>query len=253
MSELVQTRQDGAVLTLRLNRPEKLNALNDAMLEALMGGLARAARDDGVRALVLTGEGRAFSTGGDIAAMQAMDEGAFQETIHLYMRLAAAFRALPKIVVAAINGYALAGGFELALMCDLRVAARSAIFGLPDAALGLSPTSGMTWSLPRVVGLGRAMHLTLLGDRFDASEAERIGLVTAVVDDDALLETAQDWARRIAGCPPQAVGGTKRGFYDNADRDFASATAFEEAAEGACFRSGETQERFMEFLRRRDK
>ena len=136
---------------------------------------------------MLTGRGRAFSAGGDITAMGGMDEGEFADTIARYMRVSAAFRACPKPIVAAIHGYALAGGFELALMCDVRFAAVGTQFGLPDTPLGLSPTSGMTYLLPRIVGLGRAMYLALSAENIDAEEAERIGLVSRVVAPDALL------------------------------------------------------------------
>lgn len=253
MSTLLISKRQGGVLTLRLNRPKKLNALNDELLHALLAALDKAKGDDRVRALVLTGEGRAFCAGGDIAGLESADEQGFAENIHLYMRLAQTFRDIGKASVAAVNGYALAGGFELALMCDLRVAARSASFGLPDAALGLSPTSGMTWSLPRIIGFGRAMHLTLLGDRIDAVEAERIGLVTAVVEDDALAATAMEWAARIAAYPAEVVAQTRAGFYANADADFAAATRFEELAEMRCHRSGETRAKLAEFLDRRRK
>ena len=165
--------------------------------------------------------------------------------------MAAHFRDLGAISIAAIHGYALAGGFELALMCDMRIAASSARFGLPDAALGLSPTSGMTWMLPRVIGLGRAIHLTLTGERFDAEEAARIGFVTAVVDDANLQDHVNGLAQEIADYPGPVVAQTKALFLDALECDFAAAMAAEQLAERECFGSGETQRAFRKFLDRK--
>jgi enoyl-CoA hydratase/carnithine racemase len=200
---------------------------------------------------VIGGRGPSFSAGGDITEMDGMTDSTFRDTIGMYMRLAGAIRASPKAFVAAVNGHALAGGFELAILCDLRIAARSARFGLPDTALGLSPTSGMTWLLPRIVGLGRALHLTLLGQPIDASEAERIGLVTAVVDDAELERVAQTWAEMIASHPAVAVRLAKRAFHQAAEQNFAEALRFEHQAEVECFADPETRARLRAFVERR--
>jgi enoyl-CoA hydratase/carnithine racemase len=204
-----------------------------------------------VGAVVIGGRGPSFSAGGDITEMDGMTDTTFTDTIGTYMRLAAAIRASPKPFVAAVNGHALAGGFELAILCDLRIAARAAQFGLPDTALGLSPTSGMTWLLPRIVGLGRTLHLTLLGEPIDATEAERIGLVTAVVDDGELEQTAQKWAETIASHPAVAVRLAKRAFQEAADQDFAASLRFEHEAEVECFGDPETRVRLRAFVERR--
>jgi len=244
----LETRGDVGLVTL--NRPEKLNAINAEMLNALYDAIEEIGRSDAIGAAVLTGRGRAFSTGGDITAMAGMEERTFADTISLYMRVSAAFRACPKPIIAAVHGYALAGGFELALMCDVRFAARGAQFGLPDTPLGLSPTSGMTYFLPRIVGLGRAMYLALWAENIDADEAERIGLVSRVIEPDALLEEAQGFAQRVAAFPRVGVEWTKQGFYRALDSDFASATRSEEEAELACFRSPDTRERLSGFAGR---
>jgi enoyl-CoA hydratase/carnithine racemase len=244
----VEIRGDVALITL--GRPEKLNAINDEMLDGLLDAIETVAASEAIGAAVLTGRGRAFSAGGDIAAMDGMDEMGFEETIGRYMRVSAAFRACPKPIVAAVHGYALAGGFELALMCDVRFAATGTRFGLPDTPLGLSPTSGMTWLLPRVIGLGRAMYLTLWGQDVDADEAERIGLVSRVIAPDALLDEAVTFAHLIASYPRVGVAHTKVGFHRALDGDFETATADEASAELACFRSPETRERFRAFVER---
>jgi enoyl-CoA hydratase/carnithine racemase len=245
----VETSGDVAIVTLA--RPEKLNAINDEMLHGLLDAVESIGRDDAIGAAVLTGRGRAFSTGGDIKAMDAMDEETFASTIALYMRVSAAFRACPKPIIAAVHGYALAGGFELALMCDLRFAAKGSQFGLPDTPLGLSPTSGMTWLLPRVVGLGRAMYLTLWAGNIDADEAERIGLVNRVTEPEDLLAEAEAFAHRVASYPRVGVAWTKLGFHRALESDFEDATRGEAAAELACFQSQETRERFRAFLARK--
>lgn len=245
----VETRGDVAILTLA--RPEKLNAITAEMLDGLLEAIDSVARSAAIGAAVLGGRGRAFSAGGDITAMSGMDETEFRDTIARYMRVAAAFRACAKPIVAAVHGYALAGGFELALLCDVRFAARGTVFGLPDTPLGLSPTSGMTWLLPRVIGLGRAMALTLDGEPIDVDEAERIGLVTRVVEPDALLAEAEAFAHKLAAYPRVGVEWTKQGFHRALESDFAVATASELEAEVACFRSPDTRERLRAFAERK--
>ena len=247
----VQVEVKGDVAIVTLARPEKLNAIDDAILDGLLAAIELIDRSEAIGAAVLTGRGRAFSAGGDITAMAGMDERTFADTIARYMRVSAAFRACPKPIVAAVHGYALAGGFELALICDVRFAARGTRFGLPDTPLGLSPTSGMTWLLPRVVGLGRAMHLTLSGDDIDAEEAERIGLVSRVTEPEELLAEAEAFARRLASYPRVGVAWTKLGFHRALDGPFEDATRSEAEAELACFRSPETRERFRAFVERK--
>lgn len=251
MSAAVEIALGGRVATIALNRPHKRNAIDDAMLDGLRGALARVADDPAIGAAVLCGRGHAFSAGGDIAAMAAMDEAAFARTIGRYEQVARAFRDCPKPIVAAIHGHALAGGFELACLCDIRIAAEDARFGLPDVPLGLSPTSGLTYLLPRIVGLGRALDLALSGEPIDAREALRIGLVTRVVDAGALPGAAQDLAGRLAAFPAVAMASSKRGFYAALEAGFAAAIAAEGEAELACFRETATRERFRAFLDRK--
>jgi enoyl-CoA hydratase/carnithine racemase len=244
----LEVRGDVAIVTL--DRPAKLNAIDDEMLDGLLAAIEKIDRSEAIGAAVLTGRGRAFSAGGDITAMAGMDEETFAATIARYMRVAAAFRASRVPIVAAVNGYALAGGFELALLCDVRFAATGTQFGLPDTPLGLSPTSGMTWLLPRIVGLGRAMYLTLWAEPIDDEEALRIGLVSRVVEGEALLAEAEAFAHRLAGYPRLGVVGTKRGFLDALETTFGAATAAEAAAEVACFRTPETRGRLHAFAER---
>lgn len=248
---VVEVEERGDVAIITLARPEKLNAISVEMLDEMFDAVEAIGRSETIGAAVLTGRGRAFSTGGDISAMHAMDEREFADTIGRYMRLSAAFRACPKPIVAAIHGYALAGGFELALMCDVRFAATGTQFGLPDTPLGLSPTSGMTYLLPRIVGLGRALYLALGAENIDAEEAERIGLVSRVVAEEDLVAEAEAFAHRVASYPRVGVGWTKRTFHDGLDLDFDAATRLETEAEVDSFRSPETRERFEAFVDRK--
>ena len=251
MSEIVEMRVRDGVAVVTLNRPEKLNAIDDAMQHGLLEAIGSVASDDVVGAAVLHGRGRAFSTGADIGGLDSKDDAGFAATIDRFMAMAAAFRACPKPIVAAIHGYALAGGFELALICDVRMAASGTVFGLPDTPLGLSPTSGMTWLLPRIVGLGQAMHLTLSAETIDADEALRIGLVTKVTAPENLLDAAGDYARAIARHPRIGVERTKAGFHASLECAFAAATAREAADELACFRTPEVRDRFRAFVNRK--
>jgi enoyl-CoA hydratase/carnithine racemase len=253
MSETVELEFRDGVALITLNRPEKLNAINDDVLIGLRAALARLRDDASTGAAVLRGKGRAFSAGGDITAMSAMDEATFSRTIGLYMAMAKDFRACPKPIIGAIHGHALAGGFELACLCDIRVAAEGTRFGLPDTPLGLSPTSGMTYLLPRIVGLGRAIDLTLSADNIDTAEAHRIGFVTRVVAVDRLLDEATALARKLASYPRTGVAHAKAEFYGSLESSFEAATSAEHAGEVACFRDPETRTQFRKFVERKRK
>jgi enoyl-CoA hydratase/carnithine racemase len=251
MADLIESDLREGVLHIRLNRPEKLNAINDAILDGLLKLTEEAHHHVEMGAVVLSGRGRAFSAGGDIQAMEAMDETAFRETISRYMRLAHAFQSFPKPIIAALHGHVLAGGFELAVISDIRIAAQGTVLGLPDVALGLSPTSGMTWLLPRIIGLGRALHFTLSGETITAEEARNIGLVAKVVRGETLIDDAHRMAKIIGGSPKVGVAATKALFYRGLTSDFADATAAEEEAELECFRSPEARQMFQAFLARK--
>ena len=244
----IRYEKEDAVAWATFDRPQVLNALDIPDLEDLLGLFGKATADEAVRVLVVTGLGRAFSVGADIKAMDRMSEIEFGRAAALYQALARAARLMDKPVIAAINGYALGGGLEIALMCDLRIAARSARLGLPDAELGFSPTGGLTYLLVRMVGLTRALHMALSAEILTAEEAERIGLVGRVVDDDDLPARAAELAERLCRFPGRGLRNIKRAFHMACDSGFAATLALEQAYDSDCFRSPQTRERLAAFL-----
>ncbi|HYK81693.1 MAG TPA: enoyl-CoA hydratase-related protein [Gemmatimonadales bacterium] len=201
---LCEVRDGVAVITI--NRPDKLNALNDQVVTELAHAAARLATEDALRGALLTGAGqKAFVAGADIGDLAR--QGAFDGKARALrgQAMLRAFETCGKPVIAAVNGYALGGGCELALACHLRVASETARFGQPEVKLGIAPGYGGTQRLPRLVGKGHALHLILTGEMIDAREALRIGLVNQVVAPAELLPTAEQLLRRILAMGPLAV------------------------------------------------
>jgi enoyl-CoA hydratase/carnithine racemase len=203
---IVETTE--AITLIRLNRPQALNALNQQLADELTDALEAAEADEGVRVIVLTGSERAFAAGADIKEMAAKSyRDVFTEDfITKNWETVARCR---KPVIAAVAGYALGGGCELAMMCDFVIAAENARFGQPEINLGVSPGAGGTQRLPRFVGKAKAMDMVLTGRTMDAAEAERAGLVSRIVPTAKLLEEAMAVARTIAALSPNAVMLTK--------------------------------------------
>jgi len=219
-SVLVLQRRDGAVSTLTLNRPQALNSFTGAMHDALMAALKAAAADAEVRCVVLTGAGRGFCAGQDLsdpAIAPNLTPGAAPKDIGAliearYKPLALMLQDFPVPVIAAVNGVAAGAGANIALNCDLVIAARSASFIQAFSKIGLIPDAGGTWLLPRLVGRAQAMALALLGDKLPAEEAQRIGLIYRCVDDAIFGAEAQALAQRLAALPVRALAETRRAF-----------------------------------------
>ncbi len=249
----IRTEIRNGVLWATIDRPEVLNALDISDLEALLQLFHDARDNPEIRVLTMTGTGRAFSVGADIKAMDKMSEDEFGKAASLYQALAAAARELDKPMIGAINGFALGGGLEIALMCDLRIAGKSAKLGLPDAYLGFSPSGGLTWLLTKMVGLTVAMDMALTTDMLDAEQSLRVGLVSRVVEDDQLLSVAEQLSERIATFPKTGLRNIKRSFYLSAELDFASALALEERYDSECFQSEETRAALKAFIESRRK
>jgi len=204
------------VLTLTLNRPQRLNAMNNALIEAMNRELARAKDDPAIRAVLLTGAGRGFCAGADLsgggtvdsAAKEPHDLGANMDRI--FNPMIRAMRALPKPIVGAINGVAAGGGANFALACDIVLAARSARFDQAFVRISLIPDLGGTWFLPHLAGDARARALAMLGTSLTAEEAERMGMVWQVADDAALMDEAGKLARRLASGPTLSYAAIKQ-------------------------------------------
>ncbi len=245
---LSETR--GRVGWLTLNRPQVLNALNDALIDQLGAALLAFDQDDAIGAIVITGSGKAFAAGADIAAMK---DASFMDVFKgdFISRNWDVLRRIRKPMIAAVGGYALGGGCELAMMCDLIIAADSARFGQPEIKLGIIPGAGGTQRLPRAVGKAKAMDLILTGRLMDAQEAERAGLVARVVPADRLHEEALAAATAIAGFPLQAVMMAKEAINRAYEAPLTDSLLFERRLFHALFATDDQKEGMAAFLEKR--
>jgi enoyl-CoA hydratase/carnithine racemase len=210
------------VMTIELQRPARKNAFTWSMLEPWAAAYEEAAADPGVGAVVLTGAGDAFCSGVDLEALSEIDDTPLAhkkmltDRVH---RVAQALTRLEKPVIAAVNGVAVGAGMDMALMCDMRFASRTARFSEGYIRLGLVPGDGGCWFLPRLVGIGKALELLLSGDFIEAEEAHRIGLVNRLYESEELLGRTQEFAARLAASPPVAIQMIKRATYQSLDLD----------------------------------
>jgi 2-(1,2-epoxy-1,2-dihydrophenyl)acetyl-CoA isomerase len=241
-----------AVATITLDRPDALNALTIAMKEALARTFEELAADRTVRAVILTGAGRAFCAGQDLR--ERLEPGAtpIGDEVRLrYNPIVRAMRALPQPIVGAINGVAAGAGASLAFACDLRIAAEGASFVLAFGRIGLIPDTAATWTLPRLVGLAKASELAILNDPLSAAEAERIGLVSKVVAAAALMDEAWAMAARLAAGAPAALAETKRLLESGLSGDLETALAAEADAQDRLGRAHDHAEGMAAFIEKR--
>ncbi len=246
---------DQGVMTLTLNRPDRLNSFNEEMHRELAACLTQAERDETVRCLLITGAGRGFCAGQDLndrnvePGAEAPDLGYSVETFWnpLVKRLA----ALPKPVIAAVNGVAAGAGATLALGCDLVLAARSANFVMAFCRLGLVPDCGGTWFLPRVAGRARALGLALLGDKLSAEQAERWGLIWQVVEDAELADSARQLARHLATQPTYGLGLIKQAMLAAEHNSLEQQLTLERDYQRMAGRSDDYREGVSAFLAKR--
>ncbi len=256
---LLQER-DGPILTVTLNMPEKRNPISDNdLVDALCDAMDAADRDIGVRCVILTGAGSAFSSGGDVKQMQ-VDVGPLRssrppETRRNYkygiQRLPLMFQALEVPVIAAVNGPAIGAGLDLATMCDVRVAGESAKFAESFVKLGIIPGDGGAWLLPRVIGFSRATELALTGEMIDAAEALRIGLVSHVVPDADLIAKATEIATKIAANPPHAVRMAKRLLREGQTADLKNILELSAAMQALAHATKDNDEAINAFIEKR--
>jgi 2-(1,2-epoxy-1,2-dihydrophenyl)acetyl-CoA isomerase len=254
VTALVSVEHRDAVAVLRMERPDALNALDDKLASDLLETVEAVGRDAKVRAVVLTGAGRAFCAGGDLrwlAGYDGPDSGEpMRQLTKLFDPMAIELRRMPKAIVAAVNGVAAGAGLSLALCCDFRISARSAFYRVAYGNIAVSPDGGLTWLLPRVVGRPAAARLALRGKDVDADEALRLGLVDGVVADEALLDTALTLAEELAARPGEALGYTKRLLDTSWTSTFETQLEDERAAIVATGRTAAHREALAGFLDR---
>ena len=247
----VKYEQQGAVAILTIERPEALNALNSQVLTDLDEAISKVEAADDVFAVILTGAGRSFVAGADIGEMvnfSARDGKKFG--VHgggVFLRL----ENMSKPVIAAVNGFALGGGCELAMSCDIRLASEKAKFGQPEVGLGITPGFGGTQRLPRIVGISKAMELILTGKTIGAAEAKAIGLVSEVYPPEELMDKALEMANAICANAPIAVAESKRCIRMGMQTDIATGSAFEAEAFGVTCGTEDKNEGMGAFLEKR--
>ncbi len=244
--------KDGALATITFNNPKALNALTVATFSGLEKLLNELEQDTDVRVVILTGAGdKAFIAGGDISHLGTLNVDGAREFALLAQRVIDRIESFPKPVIAAINGYALGGGCELAMGCDIRIAADSAKFGQPEVKLGIIPGFAGTQRLARLVGKGRAKELIFTGEMIDADEACRIGLVNRVVAKDQLLAETRALALKMCDKSASAISFAKEAIDNGLEMDFARAARYEADLFALCFTTADCKEGISAFMEKR--
>ncbi len=243
------------IATITLNRPKMMNALAGDMRDVILGHLQTCAADPGVRCIVITGAGKAFCAGGDIAAMAAKqdasdvsDMGGTLDTVEAVVKL---LRNIEKPVIAAVNGAAAGGGMNMALACDIRLGCEKTLFSESFVKIGLIPDWGGFGSLTELVGNAKAMELMMTGDRVRAEEAYRLGLLNQLYPMETFRDDVQAFAKTLASGPPQALAAIKRGVYGAADASLDEVLTFERENQQELFLSDDSKEGMRAFLEKR--
>ncbi|MEZ5645771.1 MAG: enoyl-CoA hydratase [Burkholderiaceae bacterium] len=249
--ELIQVRTEGRVGIVTLNRPKALNALNDQLMNELGAALKAFDADDGIGCMIITGSEKAFAAGADIGAMATYSFADVYKGDYI-TRNWETIRGIRKPVIAAVSGFALGGGCELAMMCDFIIAAENARFGQPEIKLGIIPGAGGTQRLPRAVGKAKAMDMALTGRMMDATEAERSGLVSRVVPLDKLMDEALGAALQICQFSQMAVMAAKESVNRAFEGTLADGVMFERRLFHALFATEDQKEGMNAFVNKRD-
>ena len=247
--ENVLVEKDGAIAVITLNRPHALNALSYSLVKDVSLAMQELDGDHDIRVIIVTGGEKVFAAGADIKEMA--DRGPFDERIHERLSYRDRINHIRKPVIAAVSGFALGGGCELAMSCDIIIASETARFGQPEVNLGIIPGSGGTQRLTHVVGKHRAMELVLTGDPISATEAERLGLVNRVVPVELLLEEAKKIARKIAAKPALAIKAAKEAVLKAANAPLDEGLDYERKSFYLLFASEDRAEGMKAFLEKR--
>lgn len=251
MYENIKYESRDNIAYVTVNRPKAMNALNMDVLNELYDIFTAIEADADIRAVILTGEGRAFVAGADIAQMNQLNALEGRQMMIMGHKVMNLIEAIEKPVIAAVNGFALGGGCELSMACDIRIASEKAKFGQPEVGLGIIPGFGGTQRLPRLVGKGMAKYLIMTAEMIPAEEAYRIGLVEKVVPAESLMEEAEKLAKTIASKAPVAVATAKTAINNGFDMDMKSASKFEIETFTAAFGSEDKSEGMSAFLEKR--
>lgn len=255
MTDVLLSEDNNGVRLLTLNRPDSFNALTVELKERLLEALRQAAADDSVRAVVITGAGKAFCAGQDlkehVAMLEANDPTPLKTVEEHYNPLIKTVTSMPKPVIAAVNGTAAGAGASLAFACDLRIASDNAKFLMAFANVALSADSGASWTLPRLIGYGRAMEMMLLAEPVDAQEALRIGMVNRVVPAGQAVEAASELASRMAVGPTSAYARIKETMLAAAAEGLAEALAVEAGAQAEAGQTTDHREAVQAFVEKR--
>lgn len=251
--ETIELEKEGGVATITLNRPDKLNAMCPDLMIDLSNVIEDIQHDEAVRAVVLTGAGRAFCAGGDVKDLlsQATDPVEMMDRSMEGAKLVAAMRNIPKPMIAAVNGPAVGAGCNLALACDIIIAAENASFSMAFISLGLHPDTGGIYFLTRLVGVARACELVFTGKAIGAQEAERIGLINQVVPAEQLESTVSELAGRLAKGPSKAIAMAKATIYQGLTMDMNSVLEAEVRAMSLSIATEDAKEGISAFLERR--
>ena len=256
MYEHIEVAEADCILTITLNRPDRLNAFVGHMRRDLAEALEHAGSDRNVRVVVITGAGRAFCAGGDVAFMAELmkrrDAEEFSRILGAGRRVILAIRQMTKPVIASINGPASGAGVNLALACDLRIASSMATFSQSFAKVGLHPDWGGTYFLPRLVTPNKACEMFFLGESIDAAEAARLGLVNQVVAPEELESATLQLAQRLRAAPPIALAAAKHAVYVSQAADLEEMLRYETEAQLRCFDSDDGHEGVQAFLEKRE-
>jgi enoyl-CoA hydratase len=261
-ADLIEIRRDGDVVTLTFNQPERLNAMTGAMGEAFADTIARLRPESSVRVVILTGAGRAFSAGGDLGMITdravegrrapGLARRPIRDAMRSFYKLFLSVRELPCPTIAAIHGPAIGAGFCVALACDMRIVAETAVVGLNFTKLGLHPGMAATWILPRLAGPAVAAELLYSSRLVDGREATRLGLANRCLPAREVVSSARELAGEIAACAPLAVRGVKRALERSLGASLEDQLSFEASEQAVCFESEDVHEGIAAVKEKRD-